>query len=195
MEKFLKPLLLLILVLVSSLKVLAQPPERAPNSCMNLMDKGMLAPPERPNLPAQELFEVKKINEVIPLDLKPTDSGMVIFNRIADRSFQKIINSDTFKSTPLGAINEKVKEQTKIELSVKPQGDKVAHKLKAQVQPFQQSATLSYTGYIGVDYSLQPANDTQKIKVEEIIADKRIYYETTQGPLERLQQVGVRWDW
>ncbi|MEY4617323.1 MAG: hypothetical protein RJB66_2283 [Pseudomonadota bacterium] len=155
----------------------------------------MMAPPERPNDPSQSLFELKKINEIIPMDLNPNDSGAVIFNRIADRSFQKIINSDSFKSTPLGAINEKVKEQTKIELSVKPQGDKVAHKLKAQVQPFQQSATLSYSGYIGVDYSFQPANDTQKIKVEEIIADTRVYYETTRGPLERLQQVGVRWDW
>lgn len=169
--------------------------QRLPASCMNMLDVQMMAPPERPSGSPEDLFDVKKINELLPTDIKHNERGSVVMNKIADRGFQRIITSEQFKSTPIGALNEKVKDQTKIELNLKPDGDQVEHKLKAQVQPFQGGATLSYSGYFGVDLTFLPANDTQKIKIEDIVMNKKIYYETSQGPFERLQHVGVRWDW
>ena len=169
--------------------------QRLPASCMNMIDVQMMAPPERPANSPEELFNIKKINELLPAEIKQNESGSVIINKIADRGFQKVITSDQFKSTPIGVLNEKVKDQTKIELNLKPDGEQIEHKLKAQVQPFQGGATLSYSGYFGVDFTFLPANDTQKIKIEDIVMNKKIYYENSQGPFERLQHVGVRWDW
>lgn len=170
-------------------------PIRKPSSCMETPTFAMLEAPPKPEDGEDGFFSSKNLREMLPKSIPPDEKGAVVMNRIADKGFQKFVASEGFKSTPLGSLNEKVQEKTKIEMSLKPEGQQIQHKLKAQVQPFQGEAILSYSGYIGVDVALQPANALQKVKLEEEIFKKKIYFENRQGPIERLQQVGIRWDW
>jgi hypothetical protein len=169
---------------------------RSPAACMDqALDFSSLVPPSAPTEVQNEIFDLKKLNELVPPDLSGTENGSVVLNRIADNGFQKFVSSAQFKSTQLGTFNEKVKEQTKVEVSLKPDGKGIEHKLNAQLQPFQGGATVSYRGYVGVDLSFQPLTETQKIKVEETILNRKLYYENSFIKTERRDQIGVRWDW
>jgi hypothetical protein len=168
---------------------------REPNSCMDSVEMASLVPPTVPVRTGIEIIDFKKMTEWIPKDVKKEDDGILLMNRIADNGFQKFLASDYFKQTQLGTLNETVKEQTRIELSVKPEGEKIAHKIKAQLQPFQGVATFSYRGYFGMDYSFIPMTEAQKIKFEETLFKKKVFYETTLVRSERLDKVGIRWDW
>jgi hypothetical protein len=170
-------------------------PSREPNSCMDGVEMPSLAPPKVPVQDGTQIIDFKKMTEWIPKDVKKEDDGLLLMNRIADNGFQKFLASDFFKQTQLGTLNETVKEQTRIELSVKPEGEKIDHKIKAQLQPFQGIATVSYRGYFGMDYSFIPMVEAQKIKFEETLFKKKVFYETTLVRSERIDKVGIRWDW
>ncbi len=154
-----------------------------------------LAPPPVPEPSSDDIFDFKKMNEWLPAQINSDEKGTTVMSKIADNGFQKFMASDRFKTSALGSLNERVKEQTKVEMSLKPTGQELEHKINAQLQPFQGGATVSYRGYFGLDMSFLPASETQKIKIEETIFNKKLYYENIQGPIERLDEVGVRWDW
>lgn len=169
---------------------------RAPSSCMDSSaELPSLAPPPVPVSSDDEVFDFKKMNEWLPAQIDKEEKGTTVMSRIADKGFQNFMASDRFKSSSLGSLNEQVKQQTKIEMSLKPEGQKLEHKIKAQLQPFQGGATVSYQGYFGLDLSFLPASDTQVIKIEETVFNKKLFYENSLGRNERLDQVGVRWDW
>lgn len=167
---------------------------RVPTSCMDSAESSSIAPPPIPEASSDEI-DFKKLNDLIPTQVTKEDKGSIVIGKIADNGFQKFMASDRFKSSPIGRINEEVKQKTKLEMSLKPEGQSVEHRLKAQILPFQGGAIVGYQGYFGLDVTLQPANDSQKIKVEETIADKKIYFENIQSRLERLNEVGISWDW
>lgn len=167
---------------------------RLPASCMNSVEQSSLAPPPAP-MKDPNAFDFKKMNDWLPNAIGQQEKGTTVLQKIADNGFQKFVSSDTFKSTQLGTFNEHLKEQTKIELTMKQASSGPEHRIKAQIQPFQGEATLSYSGYLGVDVSYQPLSETQRIKIEETFFKRKFFYENRQVRADHLSQVGVRWDW
>lgn len=168
---------------------------RRPAACMDELESSSLAPPELPARDKNEIFDPKSLNELLPKQISREDKGAVVMSRIADNGLKKIMASDSFRNSQFGELNEKVQENTKIEMSLKDTDNRLEHRLNAQVQPFQGMAVLSYKGYFGLDYSFQPAGDTQKIKLEEVILHKKVFFENRQVHSQTLNQIGVAWDW
>lgn len=169
---------------------------RAPSSCIEEIQMSSLMAPPKPKEVGGDIIDVKKINDLLPSEIRKGESGVVVINKIADKGFQNFLTSDQFRETPLGTLNEQVKEQTRIEMKFKPdQNSKLEHRLNAQLQPFQGGATLSYRGILGVDVSYLPRGESQSVKIEEEIFRKKIYYENSLKSSVRTDQIGVKWDW
>jgi len=139
-------------------------------------------------------FDFSKMNEWLPTQLAPTDKGSVVINKIADKGIQSFFSSQQFKNSQLGRINEKVKEQTKMEVNLS-KGNKVEHKITANLEPFQQGARFAYQGYFGLNLSFYVPNKKQVFKVEEVFFNRKFYYENMLTLTDRQDNLGIEWNW
>lgn len=139
-------------------------------------------------------FDFKKLNEWLPAQITPDENGNEVLHKIADKGVQSFLASDNFKSSTLGRLNEKVKEETKMEVNIRS-SNKISHKFSANLEPFQQGAKLSYAGLIGVELSFYSLNKTQTLKVMETFFNKKFYYENNMNVMDRTDHLGVQWDW
>jgi hypothetical protein len=168
---------------------------RQPANCMDGLEMASIAPPPPPVVNKDEIFDPKSLKELLPKQIARDEKGTVVMNKIADNGLRKIMASESFKSSQFGQLNARVQEKTRIEMSLQDNNNHLQHKVNAQIQPFQGTAVISYKGFFGLDYSLQPASDTQKIKVEQMVADKKVFFENRQLRSNTLNQIGVAWDW
>jgi len=172
-------------------------------SCMEgNLDYSSLAPPQQgeasnithaSQIESSE-FDFRKLNEWLPAEIAPDEKGGVVINKIADKGVQSFLTSESFKSSSLGRLNEKVKEETKMEVKLS-RGGKTEHKISANLEPFQQGAKVGYTGVIGLELSYYIPNKIQTLKLVETILDKKIYYENSVSLIDRHDHFGVQWDW
>lgn len=139
-------------------------------------------------------FNFKKLNEWLPAQISPDEKGGAVLNKIADKGVQSFLASENFKSSTLGRLNEKVKEETKMEVNIQT-SNKISHKFSANLEPFQQGAKVSYAGLIGVELSFYSLNKTQTVKVMETFFNKKFYYENNLNDIDRTDHLGVQWDW
>lgn len=172
-------------------------------SCMEgALEYASLLPPEKSD-PVETAsgdpidpqgFDFKKLNEWLPAQIAPDEKGEVVLNKLADKGVQSFLSSETFKSSTLGRLNEKVKEETKMEVNIQSE-NKVSHKFTANLEPFQQGAKLSYAGLIGLELSFYSLNRTQTLKVVDTFFNKKFYYENSLNTMDRTDHLGVQWDW
>ncbi len=168
-------------------------------SCMDAIDfsslqgeviKAPAAPPSENTF----LSDPKKLNELLPESVNSGENGYVVIEKIADKGFQKFISSDQFKSTSLGQLNERVKENTKVELNIKTE-NQIDHKVSVQLEPFQKGASVGYRGYFGALFSFYDMSRTKRLRIEDTFFTKKLFYENYLSNSDRWDQVGIQWNW
>lgn len=168
-------------------------------SCMDSIELSSITGEvlQAPSMPVSEssfLSDAKSINELLPEKIDKKENGYKVMGKIADRGFQKFISSEQFKSSSLGKLNEEVKEKTKVDLNIRTE-NKLEHKLSFKLEPFQQGATVDYSGYFGVQFSYYEKESVKKLKVDDILFSKNIYFENYLSSSDRWNQVGFQWKW
>ncbi len=207
---FLLSLVAVVLIISKKEKVhsLSSGSLRSVASCMDGgFEYSSLAPPPTPQIKKintnsdagsfvelEEGFDLKKLNEWLPEQITPDENGARVMHKIADRGVQSFFSSANFKNSRLGRLNEKIKEETKMEVQIKNNGH-LEHRISANVEPFQQKAKLAYNGFVGLELSYYMADNTQAIKLVDRIFNKKVYYENNVNSTERNDHLGVQWDW
>lgn len=190
-------MIIVFLPLVNSIEIDTN--QRDPASCMDVIELSSysgesIEPPPKPNSDDSLIISSIKLNELLPSQISKEEDGYVLLEKIADKGLQKIVSSDQFKSTPLGTLNETVKEKTKVELNI-VENHSIEHKIGAQLEPFRGGGTVTYHGYFGATYTFYDLNKGKKLRLEEKFLGKDLFFETIVNEEERVDQIGVAWGW
>lgn len=136
-------------------------------------------------------------SEVIPMDLQPTNNSAQVFSRVADKSMNTFMNSKTVRESAVGqaatTVEKKMKQEVVIGSGDDPQS--VQHKLNFNVQAFQATAQVEYTGVTNA--ALKYKIDESKLALElfeRLDKDQDLVVSHTLTPSDNLSQVSFRWN-
>ena len=133
--------------------------------------------------------------QVIPLSLQPTDNSSQVFSQIADKTAGVIFNSPAVRASSLGRTATDVEQKMKQEVVLSDGSpDSVKQKLNFNVQAFQTTARLDYTGYTHAAVKYQASASTLGFEVsEKVSGNKDLVVSHDIKPDDRLSQVSLRW--
>ena len=113
---------------------------------------------------------------VIPTNMSATNNQQEVQKKIMDRTIKSIVSSKYVQNTSLAQAYKKVKDSTKIDLSVKEkkkatdnqaqaahQEKTIEHKFKFDIRALESNATISYKGYF--DTTVQYKMDEKKLAI------------------------------
>lgn len=139
----------------------------------------------------------KQVAEIIPTDVKATDSTGSVMNRIMDRSLNYWYNNSGFKESAIGRVAEETQEKLKTDVVVKGASPKATtHKFSFRIEAFQALAKVEYTGWMRamVDYNAQKAQTNFAVR-EKIWKDKDLVVSHSMSSREGVSSMGVGWSW
>jgi hypothetical protein len=144
----------------------------------------------------QEEFDYQKLNKILPADLTPTNEATKVFNKIADKSINTILASESFKTSSLGMMSENIKEKTKTEIKFNSSlAPSIQHQMKAELLPFQGQTKFSYQGFFDADLIFKNNLNDYEFKIHEKLFNKNVFYQNQITKNISSNQLGVSWDW
>ncbi len=116
------------------------------------------------------------LNKIIPNDLEPTNEPALVFNKIADKSLNTLIETDSFKHSTLGRFSDRIKEKTATDIKFTSNLlSPVVHDLRAELDPFQGQTKLRYSGFFLADLIFK--ENELNFKIQNYFFNKKLYYE------------------
>lgn len=144
----------------------------------------------------QEDFNYQKLNKILPADLTPTNEATKVFNKIADKSINTILASDSFKSSSLGLMGENIKDKTKTEIKFNSSlNPSVQHQMKAELLPFQGQTKFTYQGFFDADLIFKNNLNDYEFKIKEKLFNKTVFYQNQLSKNTQSNEMGISWDW
>lgn len=131
--------------------------------------------------------------QVLPMDMRPTESSGEVFSRVADQSLSSFFNSPQMRASPIGQTATKVEHQLKQDV-VLGRGA-IEHKVSFQVQAFQGIARVDYSGLTHACLKYQASESSLGLEVSEKIArGQDLVVSHVAKPADRLSSVSMRWN-
>lgn len=144
----------------------------------------------------QEEFNYQKFNKILPADLTPTNEATKVFNKIADKSLNTILTSETFKTSTFGIMSEQIKSKTKAEIKFSSElNPAIQHQMKAELLPFQGQTKFSYQGFFDADLLFKNNLNDYEFEIKEKFFKKNIFYQNQISKNIQTNKLGVSWDW
>lgn len=137
------------------------------------------------------------ISEHIPMDMKPSNNSMEVFSQVADRSLTAFFNSQAVRESSIGQTATYVETKMKQEVVLGGSEDDpkaVQHKLNFNVQAFQATAQVQYTGLTNAALKYKIAENKMALEVFEKVADDQDFVVShTVSRADQQSQVSYRW--
>ena len=133
--------------------------------------------------------------EMIPIDMQPTNSASQVAAQVADRTATTLWNSPTIRESSIGHAATTVEETLKQEVVLgdsRPQS--IQHKFNFNVQAFQTLAQIQYSGFTNaaIRYKITESKFAFEL-FEKITGNKDLVVSHTIGREDRLSAMSVRW--
>ena len=112
------------------------------------------------------------VASIIPTDLKATNNGNQVRDRILQKSATAFFNSSMIKNTFLMKTAKSVENTTKMDIAIKkdvrnPAVQETEHKFNFDIQALKGEAKISYKGFIDSKIEYKAGSDTFLVSVEE----------------------------
>lgn len=142
------------------------------------------------------LLTREDLNKIVPKDVTPQQSSSEVLRKMSDRAVQVWLKSPTMQSMAVVQTAQKVENAMKAEVVLgepKEEGE-VQHKLNFQVQAFQTTSRVDYSGYVNctVSYNLREQKTGVEFR-EKIFKNKDLYVNHSLTRQENLSSVGMKW--
>lgn len=138
------------------------------------------------------------VAKIIPTDVDASTKTGVVMKRIADRSFQYVMQNSPLKNNSLVQSANSLQEKMKADIVVPPSAPgETAHKLTFQYEIFQSLAKLEYSGWLKaiVNMNIQ-ASESDIIIKERVFSDKDLYLQQkVSASTGTTNSLGLSWSW
>ncbi len=136
------------------------------------------------------------VQQVIPLDFKPTDNTNSVMDRIADRGFQYWYDNSNFKNSYVGRVAEEAQHKMKTDIVIPVQNKfETSHKFSFKIEAFQALAKIEYTGWLNAMVDYNAKNDSTNFSVKEKLWNDKdfVVSHSITSSNQAHSQMGVRW--
>lgn len=136
-----------------------------------------------------------EVTDIIPMDMKPTNDPLVVFTQVADRSLTSFFNSPQVRESSIGQAATAVEKKMTQEVVLGSADQDVQHKLNFNVQAFQTTAQIQYTGYTNASLKYNLASQNLALEVfEKVAKNQDVILTQTMSDSDRLSQISYRWN-
>ena len=134
--------------------------------------------------------------QMIPTDMKPSDNSSEVFSKVADKSVASLMNSEAIRETAFGRAATQVEERMKAQVLMGGNSPKsIQHKLNFNMQAFQATAQVQYTGFTNANLKYKIAENKLGLEVfERVTRNKDLVMSHTISTLNRLSEISLRWN-
>lgn len=123
------------------------------------------------------LLTHQEVAQIIPLDMKTTNDGNQVRNRLLQNSATVLLKSPALKNSFLMKTAAKVENSTKMDVSIKDDNpdslqDSIEHKFNFDVQALKGTAKITYSGLIDSKMQYQAGTNTFLLSLEEKLSHR-----------------------
>lgn len=140
------------------------------------------------------LLTREDLNKIIPSNVTANDPSQEVLKKMGDKAVNVWLKSSAMQSVSLVQAAQKVEQAMKAEVNLAPEDSEVKHKLNFQVQAFQATSKVDYTGYVDatVSYNVRDQKAGYEVR-RKVLHNKDLFMNHTQGKDENLSSVGLKW--
>ncbi|MEZ0391907.1 MAG: hypothetical protein ACAH59_06810 [Pseudobdellovibrionaceae bacterium] len=135
------------------------------------------------------------ISSIIPLDMKPTHDSAAVFSQVADQSLTTLFNSPELRESSIGQTATAVEQKMKQEVVIGSEDpESTQHKLNFNVQAFQATAQVQYTGLTNAALKYKIAKNELAMEVfEKVASNQDVVLSHSISSADRVSEVSFRW--
>jgi hypothetical protein len=121
------------------------------------------------------IFNKQNVTTYVPTNLTPTRDSNALASQLESSIGQKIteqiLNSDIFKKSSIGQIQDKIQTATNRSVSIQSGPNGITHKFNLTVQAAQRVAKLNYEGFFKSDLVYDNANSFVQLAIYKPLND------------------------
>ena len=135
------------------------------------------------------------MNKIIPSNVTDKDSSGEVLKKMGDKAVNVWLKSSTAQKMAIVQTAQKVENAMKAEVNLAPEDSLVKHKLNFQVQAFQATSKVDYTGYVdaSVSYNVRDNKAAYEVR-KKVLQNKDLFVNHTDSKNENLSSVGLKWN-
>ena len=153
------------------------------------------------NIPKDEFstsLTQEDVAKFIPTDVDANTKTGVVMKRIADRSFQYVMQHSPLKENSLVQSANSLQEKMKADIVVPASAPgKTSHKLTFQYELFQSMAKLEYSGWLKAIVNMNTQDSESDIMIKERVFNDKDFYlqQKVSASTGTTNSLGLSWSW
>lgn len=149
---------------------------------------------EIPEYKIPPLLTREDLNKIIPSNVTADQPSGEVLKKIGDKAVNVWLKSSAMKDVSLVQAAQKVEQAMKAEVNLAPEDSEIKHKLNFQVQAFQTTSKVDYTGYVDatVSYNMRDKKAGYEVR-RKVLHNKDLFVNHTTSKDQDLSSVGLKW--
>lgn len=133
------------------------------------------------------------VAEYIPMTMQPSSDSTLVFSQIADRGFAAYFSRPEVRESFIGQQATQVEEKMKAEVLL-PSAER-EHKLNFNLQAFQATARIEYTGFTKAAIQYRATQSQLGFELSEVVASgKELVVSHSVQSENRISELNLRWN-
>lgn len=149
---------------------------------------------EIPKYDIPPLLTREDLNKIIPSNVTANDPSNEVLKKMGDKAVNIWLKSSTMQKMSIVQAAQSVEKAMKAEVNLAPEDSDIQHKLNFQLQAFQATSKVDYTGYVDatVSYNMRDQKAGYEVR-KKILKNKDLFVNHTDAKNENLSSVGLKW--
>jgi hypothetical protein len=149
---------------------------------------------EIPKYDIPPLLSREDLNKIIPADVTAQAPSDEVLKKIGDKAVNVWLKSSAMQKVSLVQAAQKVEQAMKAEVNLAPADSDVKQKLNFQIQAFQTTSKIDYTGYVdaSVSYNLRDQKTGYEVR-RKVLRNKDLFVNHTSTKNQDMSSVGLKW--
>ncbi len=140
------------------------------------------------------LLTREDLNKIIPSHVSAKDPSSVVLRKMGDKAIGVWLKSSSMQKMTIVQAAQKVEQAMKAEINLAPEDSEIKHKLNFQVEAFQATSKVDYTGFVdaSVSYNMRDQKAGYEVR-RKVLRNKDLFVNHSETKNENLSSVGLKW--
>lgn len=149
---------------------------------------------EIPKYEIPPLLSREDLNKIIPSNVNANQPSDEVLKKIGDKAVNVWLKSSAMQRVSLVQAAQKVEQAMKAEINLAPADSEIHHKLNFQIEAFQTTSKVDYTGYVdaSVSYNMRDQKTDYEVR-RKVLHNKDLFVNHTTTKTQDMSSVGLKW--